>query len=160
MVAGLQGWVTDDPRIAASFEHARAAKLSVEFREINLGERAHPNSVKFWLKGLSGAACEVAGASVGGGRIAITEVEGFPVEFSGEFPTFLTIHHDRPGVISLVTSILSTRGVNIAQMRVFRRQRGGLASMVVETDEPVEEAEIKAIAALPQIKIIRQISAI
>jgi L-serine dehydratase len=160
LVAGLQGWVTDDPRIACSFDHARGANLSVEFRNINLGELAHPNSVKFWLTGIHGAISEVAGASVGGGRVTITEVDGFPVEFSGEFPTLLTIHHDRPGVISLVTSILSTRGVNVAQMRVFRKQKGGLASMVVETDEQVEEAELKAIASLPQIKVARRIRAL
>lgn len=160
LVAGLQGWAPDDPRIACSFEHARAAKLTVALQEINLGELAHPNSVKFRLTGVYGAVCEVTGASVGGGSIMITEVDDFPVEFSGAFPTLLTIHHDRPGVISLVTSILSARGVNVAQMRVFRKQKGGMASMVVETDEPVEEAEIQAVAALPQIKIIRRIGAL
>ena len=157
LVAGLQGWATDDPRIACAFEHAAEAELEVTFTEINLGELAHPNSVRFWLTGIRGANCEVTGTSIGGGRVAVTSVEGFPVEFSGEFPTLLTIHNDRPGVISLVTSILSTRGVNIAQMRVFRKQKGGLASMVVETDELVEEAELKAIAGLPQVKMVRPI---
>ncbi len=160
LVAGLQGWVTDDPRIACSFEHARNANIEVNFRTVNLGELAHPNSVKFWLTGISGAKCEITGASVGGGRVTITEVDGFPVEFNGEFPTVLTIHYDRPGVISLVTNILSTRGVNVAQMRVFRKQKGGLASMVVETDEPVDDAELKAIAGLPQVKVVRRICAL
>lgn len=160
LVAGLQGWATDDSRIACSFEYARSAHIEVTFKAINLGELAHPNSVKFWLKGIQGAVCEVTGTSIGGGRVNITSVDGFPVEFSGEFPTLLTIHHDRPGVISLVTSILSTRGVNVAQMRVFRKQKGGLASMVVETDEPVEDAEIKAIGSLPQVKIVRRIGAL
>lgn len=160
LAAGLQRWATDDPRIACSLDHARGAGLTVSFREVNLGELAHPNSVRFLLTGIGGSVCQMTGASVGGGRVVVTEVDGFPLEFTGDFPTFFTIHQDRPGIISLVTSILSTRGVNIAQMRVFRKQKGGLACMVVETDETVGEPELKAIAALPQIRTVRSIAAI
>jgi L-serine dehydratase len=160
LVAGLQGWATDDMRIPKSFESAKQAGMTITFKTINLGDLAHPNSVRFWLTGISGNTCTVTGISIGGGRIAITNIDDFPVEFSGEFPAILTMHRDRPGAIALVTSILSTQGVNVAQMKVFRKQKGGLAAMIVETDQPIDDAEYEVISKLPHIQSVRRIQLI
>ncbi|SMC82461.1 L-serine ammonia-lyase, iron-sulfur-dependent subunit beta [Sporomusa malonica] len=160
LIAGLMGWPTDDLRIPKAFDYAREAGLQYSFRNINVGDAAHPNFVKFWLRGQDRAESQVAGASVGGGRVVISEVDGFPLEFTGDFPTILTLHEDRPGAVSEVTGILSKRGVNIAQMRVFRRNKGGLASMVLETDQPVDDADIAAVAELAMIRAVRCINAI
>lgn len=160
LVAGLMGWSTDDLRIPESFTYAQQAGLQYSFRHINAGDAAHPNFVKFWLTGRDGAEGQVAGASIGGGRVIIREVDGFPLEFTGDFPTILTLHEDRPGAIAEVTGILSKHGVNIAQMRVFRRNKGGLASMVLETDQPVDTDDLAVVAGLPMIKTVRCISAI
>ncbi len=160
LVAGLMGWPTDDLRIPQAFDYAKAAGFQYSFQTINAGDAAHPNFVKFWLTGQDGAESQIAGASIGGGRVVISEVDGFPLEFTGDFPTILTLHEDRPGAVAEVTGILSKRGVNIAQMKVFRRNKGGLASMVLETDQPVDEADIAAVASLPMIKAVRCINAI
>ena len=160
LVAGLMGWATDDLRIPEAFAFADKAGLIYSFRTIHAGDAAHPNFVRFWLSGQGGAESQIAGASIGGGRVIISEVDGFPLEFTGDFPTILTLHEDRPGAVAEVTGILSKRGVNIAQMRVFRRNKGGLASMVLETDQPVDEADISAVAGLPMIKAVRSITAI
>jgi len=157
LAAGLQGWATDDARIPKSFEAIHEAEIIITFEAINLGDLAHPNSVKFWLTGINGNTCKVVGASIGGGRVLITNIDDFPVEFSGEFPALLTMHNDRPGAIALVTSILSTHGVNVAQMKVFRKQKGGLAVMIVETDQPVNNVEVEAISKLPHIESVRRI---
>jgi len=157
LAAGLQGWATDDARIPTAFEAIHEAGIGISFEKINLGDLAHPNSVKFWLTGINGKTCKVAGASIGGGRVSINNIDDFPVEFSGEFPAILTMHHDRPGTIALVTSILSTHGVNVAQMRVFRKQKGGLAAMIVETDQPVNDTEVEVISKLPHIESVRRI---
>ncbi|MDF2568512.1 MAG: sdhB 1 [Sporomusa sp.] len=160
LIAGLLGWPTDDLRIPSAFDYAREAGLQYSFQNINAGDAAHPNFVRFWLTGRNGVESQVAGASIGGGRVIISEVDGFPLEFSGDFPTILTLHEDRPGAVAEVTGILSKRGVNIAQMRVFRRNKGGLASMVLETDQPVDDSDIAAVAELPMIKAVRCINAI
>lgn len=160
LVAGLMGWTTDDLRIPQAFAYAQEMGLKYSFKTINAGEAAHPNFVKFHLTGRTGSESQVAGASVGGGRVVISEVDGFSLEFTGEFPTILTLHEDRPGAVAEVTGILSKRGVNIAQMRVFRRNKGGLASMVLETDQPVDDSDIAAVAGLPMIRAVRRINAI
>jgi L-serine dehydratase len=157
LIAGLMGWATDDLRIPEAFDYAKQTRLSFTFQTINFGDAAHPNIVRFELKGIHGAACEVVGTSVGGGRVVINEVDGFPLEFSGEYPTLLTMHEDQPGAIALVTGILSQHGVNIAQMRVFRRKKGGLACMVVETDQPIANHDFAALLALPMVHLVRRI---
>jgi len=157
LVGGLQGWATDDGRIPKAFEEAEQAGITISFKVINLGDLAHPNSVKFWLTGVDDKACNVTGISIGGGRVCITNIDDFPVEFNGDFPAILTMHHDRPGTIALVTSILSAHGVNVAQMKVFRKQKGGLAAMILETDQPIDDAEFHAIGKLPHIESVRRI---
>jgi len=157
LAAGIQGWATDDARIPKSLEFIHEAGIGISFETINLGDLAHPNSVKFWLTGVNGNTCRVTGASIGGGRVSITNIDDFPVEFSGEFPAILTMHNDRPGAIALVTSLLSAHGVNVAQMRVFRKQKGGLAVMIVETDQPVADAEVALISKLPHFESVRRI---
>lgn len=155
--AGLQGWSTDDNRIPKAFEVAKQAGIHISFTTIYLGDLAHPNSVRFWLTGVTGNTCIMTGSSVGGGRVVVTNIDDFPVEFSGEFPAILTMHRDRPGAIALVTSILSTQGVNVAQMKVFRKQKGGLAAMIVETDQPIDDTAFAAIGKLPHIQSVRRI---
>ncbi|GMB00765.1 L-serine ammonia-lyase, iron-sulfur-dependent subunit beta [Pelosinus sp. IPA-1] len=157
LVAGLQGWATDDERIPKSFEVAKDAGIAISFKTIQLGDFAHPNSVRFWLTGVRGNQCVVTGKSIGGGRVVITSIDDFPVEFSGDFPTILTMHYDRPGAIAIVTSILSTQGVNVAQMKVFRKEKGGLAAMIVETDQPIDDRTYEGIGKLPHIQSVRRI---
>lgn len=157
LVAGLMGWATDDLRIPQAFVYAKQAGISFVFQTIHLGEAVHPNVVRFEMKGVNGKTCEVVGTSVGGGRVLINEVDGFPLEFSGEYPTLLTMHKDQPGAIAVVTGVLSTHGVNIAQMRVFRRKKGGLACMVVETDQSINKQNFEDLLALPMVHLVRRI---
>lgn len=136
LLAGVLGMEPDDERLRDSYDIAEENKLKFEFKETDLGD-VHPNTVKFVFEMDDGDAVTVRGSSIGGGSILISEIDGDQVEFSGDFPTLITKHVDRPGIITAVTSALSSVGVNIAFMRVFRMSRGEMASMVVETDNPV-----------------------
>ena len=57
------------------------------------------------------------------------------MELTGQYPALITIHRDRPGVITQVTSILSKYEINVAFMRVSRQSRGEAAMMILETDD-------------------------
>ena len=53
-----------------------------------------------------------------------------------------------------VTSVLSRRQVNIATMQLYRDRRGGLAVMVLESDQPIwREAvdELRAAAGIVKV---------
>ena len=60
----------------------------------------------------------------------------------------MTFHHDKPGIISKVTTLLAAEGINVSTMRVFRSGKYENAVMIVGTDGVVPEdtvAEMKNI---------------
>ncbi len=117
----------------------------------NLGD-VHPNSVKFYLTGTRGEKAETAGCSIGGGRIVITEINEFSVEFMGEYPTLVLLYTDSPGMITEITRVLAGVGINIAQMRVSREGKGRRALAVIETDEIIKQEITKDIGRLSKIE--------
>ena len=137
----LLGLAVDDPRIPESFEEAKKAGMEFSIQGISL-QNAHPTSVKLEVTGVSGRKLEVIGASIGGGRIRISEIDGLTANFSGEAPTLVVYNQDRPGCIVKVTSRLGEAGINIGTMQVYRDARGGQAVMVIEVDQEVPYEQI------------------
>ncbi len=160
LLAGLMGWLPDDERIPNACEFAKESGLEFTFTKTDLGNLTHPNTAMFKLTAADGSKCEVVGASIGGGQVQINSIDGYPVELTGKLPAILTVHEDRRGTIALVTSTLANAGVNVATMRVFRSNKGGLASMVIECDENVPGEIINLIGALQQIHSVRFISSV
>ena len=160
LLAGLMGWTPDDERIPEAEKYAKEGGLTYSFKKIDLGNMAHPNTVLFKLTSASGSYCEIMGSSVGGGQVKVTEIDGFPVELTGRLPAILTVHIDTRGVIALVSSTLANAGVNIATMRLFRSNKGGMASMVIECDEAVPQEILNLIGALQQIESVRFIASV
>lgn len=73
----------------------------------------------------------------------ITGIYGFELEMPpGKYMCVLR-YDDRPGVIGAIGTILGRREINIADMRVGRRERGGEALMVLTVDQPLD-AEVLA----------------
>ncbi len=134
LIAGILGFVPEDERIREALQIAGDHGLEFSFQTVNL-EEAHPNTAVIYLVGRSGRTARVRGASVGGGNIMISNIDGYQVELTGQYPALITIHHDCPGVITRVTQILAHAAVNIAFMRVSRQNRGETAMMIMELDE-------------------------
>lgn len=137
LVAGLLGFPVDDIRIPESFRFARESGMTFSIHGINLGDEAHPNSVKLLLTGEHGKKLEVVAASVGGGRIKICQLDGINTSFSGECPTLIVHNIDQPGYVKEVTSMLAQKSVNIATMQLYRESRDGNAVMVIECDQEI-----------------------
>ena len=134
LIAGILGFAPEDERIREALQIARDHGLEFSFQTVNL-EEAHPNTAVIYLVGRSGRTARVRGASVGGGNIMISNIDGYQVELTGQYPALITIHHDCPGVITRVTQILAHAAVNIAFMRVSRQNRGETAMMIMGLDE-------------------------
>ncbi|MBS4024573.1 MAG: L-serine ammonia-lyase, iron-sulfur-dependent subunit beta [Clostridia bacterium] len=137
LVAGLLGYDTDNPKIKQALIEADNQGMEVEFIPANLGSGFHPNTAKLVLTGASGNTTTVTGASVGGGNIVITQINQFKVDISGDYHALIVSHEDKPGAIAKVTALLAEDGVNVAEMKVSREQKGDLAMMVIETDQEV-----------------------
>ena len=142
LLAGILGFAPEDERIREALQIARDHGLDFSFQTVNL-EEAHPNTAVIYLVGRSGRTARVRGASVGGGNIMISNIDGYNVELTGGYPALITIHHDCPGVITRVTQILAHAAVNIAFMRVSRQNRGETAMMIMELDEEPAAAVIE-----------------
>lgn len=147
IVAGLLGMAVDDENIPSSFEIAQQKGLEFSFSEIDLGE-VHPNTVKLILKGVNGKELEVVAASVGGGRINVSEIDGQAADFSGEYPTLIIYNQDKPGLVAKVSDMLQNRSINIATMQLHRSGRGGIAVMVIETDQEVWPVALESLRAM------------
>jgi L-serine dehydratase len=138
LVAGLLGISASDERLKDALKLADDSGFSYEFRKADLGD-VHPNTVKFSIEQSSGKTLEIMGASIGGGNIEITEIDGLKLRLTGEYPTLITRHRDYPGVISMVTGILAEHEINIAFMSVYRHSKGEDAFMVIEADDNFDE---------------------
>lgn len=150
LVAGLLGMEPDDERIPDSFEYARERGLEFHFGSCNLRE-AHPNSVLLRVEGADGHGVEVVGASIGGGRIQIRQLNGMPLCFSAEQPTLIVRNEDQPGSVADVSRLLAEHGINIATFQVNRSSRGGTAVMVIECDATLSDDIAEDIRRIPGI---------
>jgi len=120
ITGGLLGYRPDDPRIRDSARLAEEAGLDVSFETVDLGEEAHPNSARFDVR-RGDDRITMIGASIGGGRIKVQRIDGFPVDLSGSLPTIVVQADDVPGTVAAITGILAGRQMNIATLRVDRR---------------------------------------
>ena len=142
LVAGLLGMDMDDLHIPDSFAIAEKEGMEFEIGGIDLGD-VNPNSVKLILKGDSGRTLDIVASSLGGGRIAICEIDGITVNFSGDYPTLIVHNMDQPVHVTEVTSMLAHKSVNIATMQLYRKSRGGSAVMVLECDQEIPRDSIE-----------------
>jgi len=157
LIAGLLGLSVDDERIPKSFILATEKELEFHFFGIDLGE-VHPNTVKLNLTGIHGKSLEIRAASIGGGRIKITQIDGLTANFSGDYPTLVVHNLDQPGHVTEVTSMLGHKSINIATMQLYRDSRGGNAVMVIECDQEVPIASIHWLEKLEGIKKVTYLS--
>lgn len=150
IIAGLLGMAPDDERIPRSFEYAAESGLRFEFFTTQL-RNAHPNSALIRLTESEGGSMEVVGASIGGGRIQVREINGMKLNFSAELPTLIIKNNDQPGSVADVSRVLAELNINIGTFQVNRNARGGTAIMVIECDAPIENSTVQRMKEIPGI---------
>ena len=150
LIAGLLGMHPDDSRIPDSFALAAERGLDFTFSPLHL-RGAHPNTAILRVENREGRVLEVNASSLGGGRVRVNAIDGLEARFTGELPTLIIRNQDRPGMVAEVTGVLSRRKVNIAAMQLYRNMRGGLAVMVIESDQPIWGAAVDELRGLPGI---------
>ena len=153
LVAGIMGLHSDDGRIRHSLELARDAGLEVAIREVSI-PGAHPNTARIALWGEEGGHICMQGASVGGGNILVTQVNGLPVELDGAHAALVVVHLDAPGTIAAVTEEMSRAGANICNFRLARAAKGGTAVMTIEVDGALEAAVAERVQALANVQAV------
>ncbi len=83
------------------------------------------------------------------GDPCIVAIDDLWVSFPARGSLLLQRHHDRPGIIGRLGTLLGENDINIAFMHVGRRSPRGEAVMVLGLDERVPDELVAQIAAMP-----------
>lgn len=155
LIGGILDFDTDDERIIKAIDIAKEKGIKISFIE----EEAvtdHPNTARVFI-GDDNGELELVGISIGGGKIEITELNGFELKLSGHHPAILVVHNDRFGTIASVANVLAKHEINIGHMEVSRKEVGKLALMTIEVDHNIEDSVIHEIEQLPNILKVTKI---
>jgi len=159
-IAGLLGMMPDDERLGSAPALAAAAGLAVEIVAVFDGPaRYHPNTVVIeqWSEDHS---LRVRGASVGGGEILLQSVAGYQTSLDGSLHALLVLHHDEPGVIAHVATVLAGKGINIASLSSHRKDKGDEALIVAEMDVAVPAEVCDLVRSVPAVREVVSIPAV
>jgi L-serine dehydratase len=151
IAGGLMGFRPDDERLRTALEIAEHEQLDYRFEKTTISDESHPNTVRMTVE-RDGRASVMIGSSLGAGRVLVTEIDGYPVEVTGNYDTIVLVAEDVRGSVARIAGVLAEHGLNIATLRLSRKQRGGDAFMVIEMDEPPSEAVRDEIRALPWVR--------
>ncbi len=149
VVGGLLGFFTDNEKIRESLRLAEFRGLSYEIFTAE-DPRMHPNTVMIEAR-TKDKSVRIQGASVGGGAIRITEINGMAVQITFNEDTLILFHRDSPGVLASIAHILSSNGYNIGNLRLSRTRREGDVITVVETDVPVDQTTVSQLWSVESV---------
>ena len=135
LMAGIMGYHSYSPEIRDALEIARRRGISYTFVKQDI-KGAHPNTALIRFSTENGEEGSVQGASVGGGNILVSRINGMDVHFTGDNNTIIVMHHDKPGVIAAVTQMMHWQyaDLNISSFFLSRESRGGNSIMTIEVD--------------------------
>ena len=132
------------------------ASTVFQMANTTIADAAHPNTVRISVE-LNGNQATMLGSSLGAGRILVAEIDGYPVEVTGNFHTIVLVAEDRKGSIARITGILAEHDINIATLRLSRKERGGDAFMVIECDEEPDKKAGEELKALDWVRWSRRL---
>lgn len=141
LVAGALGMSEDDERLGQSFDLAKEQGVEFEFYPTEIPS-IYENTARITFYGEEGEFF-VEGASLGGGRILVTNINGLACEINATCPTVIVQQQDVKGVVSDVSTILAFHNINIGIMKVSRTSRGDKAFCVIECDDIIPENVIE-----------------
>ncbi len=136
IAGGLMGYRPDDERLRTALETAEREGLAYRFEKTSLDEETevHPNTVRISVE-RGDRSSTMQGSSLGAGRILVTNIDDYPVEVHGNHHTIVLVAEDVKGSIARIAGLLADNDLNIATLRLTRKERGGDAFMVIEVDQ-------------------------
>lgn len=117
----------------------------------------YPSLITVRLDGADGVGVAVSGTTLGRLGPRIVDVDGYEVEVKPHGRFLVLRHTDQPGTISLVSGLLGSRDVNIAQMVVGRLAPRGTAISVLRVDDPIPDEVMAELAAGKRYEAIARI---
>lgn len=154
LLAGVLELPVDDTRIKNIFDLPEANEIEYSFEFLEDFNR-HPNAVDFIFEGAQ--KMMISGNSVGAGNVVITNINKFSVNLTGEYNTLVVVYKDRTGMLSKVSGLIQTAGINIASLTCDRTAKGEEASMCVCLDSALNYSLIEKIKRIDDVYLVRHI---
>ena len=153
IAGGLMGFRPDDERLRTALDIMERESLDYAFEKTTLGadNDVHPNTVRITVT-RNDRTSVMQGSSLGAGRVLVTEIDDYPVEVTGTLNAIVLVAEDVKGSVARIATLLADAELNIATLRLSRKQRGGDALMVIELDEQPGEHVRDTIRALPWVR--------
>ena len=144
-IAGLLEAVTDQ-RVNGVNADLVARQRGLTVTETRTDDSEPWSSLVTLSVAASGAAGDATSLRLAGstahGRAHLTNVDGFEIDAELAGTILVTRHHDRPGVVGAVGTLLADAGINISSLELSRLSAAGEAMMFVSVDELVDDATL------------------
>lgn len=151
VLAGLMDMMPDDERIREAYEHAEKGGLEFKMKAISNASDLHPNSIRIKME-TENRKLNILGVSLGGGLVAIREIDDYPCDFSGDHVTLVLTAEDKHGSIAFIANVIAHDQCNIATMSVNRSAKNGEAKLVIELDSDLNPLTLQYLENLYWVK--------
>ena len=157
-LAGLLEAVTDQRVNAVNADLvARDRGLTVR-EERTASSEPWASLVELRIGPVEGEPLVTLAGSTAHGRPHLAEVDGFAIDAELSGAMVVTRHHDRPGIVGAVGTILAAAGINISSLELSRLSEHGDATMFVSVDDPVGRSVLGRLAAVEGIVDVRTVA--
>jgi D-3-phosphoglycerate dehydrogenase / 2-oxoglutarate reductase len=136
-IAGILETVTDQ-RVNAVNADLVARERGLTVREVRTGSsEPWASLVELAIGPAEGSPILTLAGSTAHGRPHLASLDGFAIDAELAGPMLVTRHHDRPGIVGAVGTILAESGINISSLELSRLSERGEAMMFVSVDDPL-----------------------
>jgi D-3-phosphoglycerate dehydrogenase / 2-oxoglutarate reductase len=147
VLAGLLEAVTDQRVNAVNADLvARERGLTVH-EERTASSDPWASLVELAIGSVDGDRLLAMAGSTAHGRPHLAGLDGFRIDAELTGTMLVTRHHDRPGIVGAVGTILADAGINISSLELSRLSEHGLAMMFVSVDDAIEAAVLERLRA-------------
>lgn len=147
LFGGLMGWNTDDARLPHFKKEIAVAGISVEIRYLAYGAE-HPNTYRLTLRN-EREEHQLIGISTGGGMIEVKEIDGVPLDMSGDFfETLAFVEGEAEGL-----SAWLMQDEALEEVRICRG--GGSTILQMKSRRRPTEEFLSELDANPQVTRVR-----
>jgi len=133
------------------------ARLMAEERGIKIFERKEEQSPKRYKNLITakiikkGYELDIAGTLSRARNPLLVEISGYETESTLEGYMLVVDHEDRPRIIGPFATALGDAGVNIAAMKVARKNKGEVSLMIINIDNKIDKEVLKKLSKLDGI---------
>ena len=150
---GLLGWPLTDTRFFGALDEAASAGVSLAFEIAPLAGADHPNTVDIELSAADGALATLRAASVGGGAIQVTRVNGWPVSLGGE--TYAVLVEVAVEKVNDVLSVLAPGATAVEEIRVVERE--GSRLLIARRLSPLDPEAGSRVGAVSGMRALHEL---